>query len=113
MSESAAEIEAFVAQHRDWVIEGTYGDLIEIAVPHAEEIRFLNPGVEACVANCRSRPWEPEKYATQAEQDAMLEFLIDWVRQYDQRTDEYSLSRHRAIYDAFEGPKKMITAAES
>jgi hypothetical protein len=89
-----------------WVIEGCYGDVVAAAAPHCTELRFLNPGVEACVANCRRRPWEPSKFPTQEAQDAMLAALIDWVRQYEVRDDEYGLARHRAVFDAFVGIKR-------
>jgi adenylate kinase family enzyme len=106
LADSVAEMEAFVAAHPGWVMEGSYADLAAAALPHCTELRFLNPGVEACVAHCRARPWEPEKYATPAEQDAMLEFLLAWVRQYPLRDDEYSLRAHRAVFDGFAGPKR-------
>ena len=108
--ESRNEIEHFVAMHPGWVAEGCYADLLELLLPHATEIRFLNPGTDACVANCRARPWEPEKYPTKDAQDAMLDFLIEWVKEYETRTDEYSLARHRALFDSFRGPKHELTA---
>ncbi len=108
--ESAAEIRAFMESNPAWVMEGCYGGLLEVALPHATEVRFLNPGVEACVAHCRARPWEPEKYESRQAQDAMLEFLLGWVREYDTRDDEYSLARHRALFDAFPGRKHEHTA---
>lgn len=105
LEESIVAIDAFVTQNDSWVVEGCYADLLEILAPHATEIRFLNPGTDTCVANCSERPWEPHKYESKAAQDATLAFLVDWVRQYDVRTDEYSLARHRAIFGAFEGLK--------
>lgn len=109
LSESAAEIDAFVAAHPSWVIEGCYADLLELVVPAATEVRFLNPGTEVCVANCRARPWEPEKYPTKEAQDELLDFLVEWVREYETRTDEYSLARHRALFHRFPGPKREYT----
>lgn len=91
-------------------MEGSYGDLIEVALPCCTEMHFLNPGVDACVANCAGRPWEPEKYASREDQDRMLDFLIAWVRDYESRSDEYSLARHRAIYDSFDGVKSEHTS---
>src|SRR4051794_7867748 len=53
LDESVAALKAFMdANNAGWVIEGCYGDLIEAALPHCTELRFLNPGVEVCVANC-------------------------------------------------------------
>ena len=106
LAESVAALEAFFAANEGWVIEGCYGDLVEAALPYCTELRFLNPGVEACVAHCRARPWEPEKYASPGEQDQRLAFLLGWVRQYDTRADEYGLARHRAIFDGFGGTKR-------
>jgi hypothetical protein len=64
------------------------------------------------VAHCLARPWEPEKYSSKEEQDARLDFLLQWVREYESRTDEYSLFRHRLLFDDFEGPKREFTAVE-
>lgn len=108
LEESLAEIRSFVETHPGWIIEGCCGDLLDAVTPHCTEIRFLNTGVEACVANCRARPWEPEKYASKAAQDEMLEFLLGWVREYETRKDEFSLARHRSIYDHFEGRKMEV-----
>jgi len=105
LTESASAIRDFIDENSEWVIEGCYGDLLEQVLPYASEMRFLNPGVEACIANCRARPWEPEKYPSKEAQDQKLEFLLDWVREYESRTDEYSLARHRELFEGFRGPK--------
>jgi hypothetical protein len=98
-------ISEFLQAHPLWVVEGCYGDLLEEVLPAATELRFLNPGVEACISNCRARPWEPEKYPSKDAQDRNLDFLLGWVREYETRSDEYSLARHRKIFDSFDGPK--------
>lgn len=64
LAESVAEVRRFIDAHGHWIIEGCYADIIEPILPACEELIFLNPGVEACVAHCRSRLWEPEKFAT-------------------------------------------------
>ena len=109
LAESEALLGAFHRAHPSWVVEGSYAGLARAALPWCTELRFLNPGVEACVANCRRRPWEPEKYASPEEQDARLAFLLDWVRSYATRADEYSLAQHRALFDGFGGPKREYT----
>lgn len=107
--ESIALLRAFIDGNDEWVLEGCYASLVEVALPFATELRFLNPGVDACVHNCRTRPWEPHKYASKEEQDARLEFLIGWVREYESRDDEFSLVAHRRLYDAFSGRKAEYT----
>jgi adenylate kinase family enzyme len=108
--ESAGAIRDFIDENAEWVIEGCYGDLLKQVLPYASEVRFLNPGVEACIANCRARPWEREKYHSKEAQDQKLEFLLDWVREYESRTDEYSLARHRELFEGFRGPKVELSS---
>ena len=110
LTESASTIRDFIHEHSEWVIEGCYGDLLEQVLPYASEVRFLNPGVEACIANCRARPWEPEKYPSNEAQDQKLDFLLDWVREYESRADEYPLARHRELFEGFRGPKVELSS---
>jgi hypothetical protein len=107
-AESLADIERFIDRTTAWVVEGCYADLMDPILAAATEVRFLNPGVEACIANCRARPWEPDKYSSREEQHARLAFLLDWVRDYETRDDEYSLKAHRALFDRFRGKKREI-----
>jgi adenylate kinase family enzyme len=106
---SRAEIEKFTSANAGWVIEGAYADLLTMLLDECSELVFLNPGVEACVANCRARPWEPHKYADREAQDRNLAFLVGWVREYERRDDEYSLSSHRWLFDRFNGVKREFT----
>jgi adenylate kinase family enzyme len=106
LTESLRLLHEFINSNEHWVMEGCYGDLIEAALPHCTELRFLNPGVETCVTHCLSRPWEPSKFPSAEEQNAMLQTLVAWVREYETRDDEYGLRRHRFIYDHFGGIKR-------
>lgn len=69
---------------------------------------FINPGTETCITNCKNRPWEPHKYESQKAQDANLTMLIDWIKQYTERTDEFSLKAHRQLIDNFSGNKAEL-----
>lgn len=95
----------FLAAHDTWVIEGCYGELVEASARHATELVFLNPGLDACLANNRQRPWEPHKYASSEAQDAMLANLQAWVTDYYHRSDQWSYAAHRRIFDAHQGHK--------
>lgn len=106
-------LDAFVRQNEHWVIEGCYGELITQASLHCSELIFLDPGLEACLAHNRLRPWEPHKYASKAEQDAMLEPLQAWVASYYERSDDWSYEAHQRIYDAFRGVKRVLCDAEA
>jgi len=110
LSESLSLLRRFLENNEQWVIEGCYSNLVEAALPHCTELRFLTPGIEACVSHCRMRPWEPEKFPTPQAQNAMLEKLIEWVKEYENREDEYGLKRHRKIFDDFQGSKREYTS---
>jgi len=105
-----ASLEAFIAAHPAWVIEGCYGELVEAASACATELVFLNPGRDGCLANNARRPWEPHKYASAEEQNAMFANLQAWVSGYYERTDQWSYDAHRRIFDAHRGPKVERTS---
>ena len=112
LNESSQEIQRFIESSDGWIIEGCYTDLLEQAVPFSNEVIFLNLPIEACIHNAKKRSWEPHKYESKEEQDANLEMLIDWISQYNQRTDTFSEKSHRALYDAFQGKKMIYTSNE-
>lgn len=106
------ELRRFCAGREAWIVEGCYGELIEALLPWRPELIFVNPGAEVCLRHCRERPWEPHKYGSKAEQDAHLPFLLEWVSDYYRRDGAMSLRRHRALFDAYDGPKREITSWE-
>lgn len=113
LQETVAVLDEFMRNHSLWVIEGCYGDLIEHVVPHCTELCFLNPGIDTCIANCRKRPREQDAASSRVEYQKLLDDLLTWVRQYESRDDEFSLKRHRAIFESFTGQKQEFTEAWS
>lgn len=103
--ESKDALMRFIEESDSWVIEGCYSDLLKEAARYSTEMIFLNPGIDACVENCKARPWEPHKYPTKEAQDENLKMLIDWVREYETRDDEFSLRAHRELFDNHIGRK--------
>lgn len=112
LSESVKEALSFIESHDSWIVEGCYSDIIEPLLPFAEQLIFLNPGVEVCIRHCKARPWEPDKFKSKAAQDANLQNLLAWVREYESREDEYGLKRHRQLFDLF-GSEKIECKATS
>ncbi len=103
--DSKRDLIQFIEKFDRWVIEGCYSHLLREAAAHCTEMIFLNLGVEACVENCQARPWEPHKYPSPKAQDANLQMLIGWVREYETRDDEFSLQEHRKLFDSHAGRK--------
>ncbi|MCK6447743.1 MAG: shikimate kinase [Planctomycetes bacterium] len=103
----------FLDAHERWVIEGCYGELVEAAAPRCTELVFLDPGLEACLAHNRRRPWEPHKYASKAEQDEKLADLQAWVTSYYTRDDAWSYRAHLRLFEAHRGAKRHCREAPS
>jgi adenylate kinase family enzyme len=101
----AASLQGFIDSHPAWIIEGCYGELVRAASAQCTLLVFLNPGIDACLANNLKRLWEPHKYASLELQNNMLSQLQEWVAGYYQRKDAWSYRIHREIFDAFTGPK--------
>lgn len=108
-AEAARDVAAFCEREARWVVEGCYASLVEAALRHAPILLFMDPGVKACLTNCRERPWEPHKYASKAEQDERLSFLLSWVEEYYRREGEMSHGAHRALFETYAGPKLRLT----
>jgi len=106
LAQASQALRAFAEGHAEWVIEGSYSDLIEVALSLCEHAVFLDPGVERCLENCRNRPWEPHKYASFEEQQANLAMLLQWVADYEVRQDEFSRRAHEQLFESFAGSKQ-------
>ena len=101
-----SDLTAFMSDHLMWVIEGCYGELVQLASLNCSELVFLNPGLDTCLQHNQSRPWESHKYESKQAQDAMLGNLRIWVRGYYSRDDNWSYQVHRNIFDSFSGSKR-------
>jgi adenylate kinase family enzyme len=105
IEDSLKDLSEFIKTHDNWVIEGCYSSLLKEAISHCTKLIFLNPGIDICVQNCLSRPWESHKYSSPEAQNKNLKMLIDWVKQYEIRDDEFSLKSHRQLFARFSGEK--------
>jgi len=110
--ESSIYINDFLNTNENWVIEGCYSDLLELVTPSADEVIFLNLPISSCIANAKSRPWEPHKYESKEAQDANLDMLIDWISQYNSRDDTFSKAEHEKLFEKFQGNKIMYVSNE-
>jgi adenylate kinase family enzyme len=107
--EQRAAIDRFAAENSGWVVEGCYGTLLQIALRHSPELWFLDIAEERCLENCRSRPWEPDKYPSKEAQDERLPALLDWVKGYYTREGELSRRAHEALFENYAGRKQRFT----
>lgn len=101
-----ARLRRFCAAAPACMVESCYTGLAQAALAWRPQLVLLDPGEAACLAN-RGRSREPHKQASAAEKDAALP-LREWVAGYCRRDDEFSPARHRALYDACDGPKRGL-----
>ena len=106
----ATDILTFNHKNTTWVIEGCYADLLRVALEEAFGVIFLNPGIDTYLRNAKSRPCEPYKYISPEAQDANLTILLEWIKDYYHRSDEFSYIAHRQLFQAFSGPKLEFTS---
>lgn len=105
-----ADVRSFCDTQSAWIVDGCYAGLIAVALCYRPILLLLDPGVEICLENCRHRPWEPHKYPSKQVQDAKLEFLLGWARDYYRRDGDMSLCAHQSLFAGYSGPKKQLVA---
>jgi adenylate kinase family enzyme len=109
LNASKKEIVNFIQMNESWVIEGCYTDLLELVELYSSEIIFMDLSIENCISNAKSRPWEPHKYESKQAQDNNLDMLIDWISQYKDRNDTFSMLAHQKFYNNYSGKKRIIS----
>ncbi|HET7810566.1 MAG TPA: hypothetical protein VFL16_08300 [Steroidobacteraceae bacterium] len=107
---ASADVRQFCQSNANWIVEGCYASLVEVALQHRPRLIFMNPGEAQCLENCRARPWEPHKYKSKSEQDERLSMLLAWVSEYYSRSGDMSLAGHRGCFARYAGPKVELTA---
>jgi adenylate kinase family enzyme len=86
-----------------WIVEGVYGWLIDVVLPRATLLIFLDLPEEECIANVRARG----KQRNESDQD--FAELIDWVSKYRQRKNNWnSFETHLRLYDDFQNEKVRL-----
>jgi adenylate kinase family enzyme len=106
---AVSDVARFCDSNPNWIVEGCYAGLAQVALLRAPALLYLEPGLETCLANCRGRPWESHKYQTKQAQDEKLEFLLLWVGEYYRREGDQSLAAHQRLFESYEGPKRKLT----
>ena len=101
------EIEAMhdvaeIAAGDDWVIEGVYGWLAEVALPRADTLIWLDLSWDECRAGLLARG--PRRGMGPSDQNA----LLAWAEAYWTRTTPTSFAGHERIYRGFEGDKARL-----
>jgi hypothetical protein len=99
---AAKQLTSAAAAEPCWVIEGVFGWLVDVAVPRATALLWLDLPWAACKAGLEARG--PSYSPSPAEYDA----LVQWASEYRTRQTASSEAGHRAIFDAFSGTKVAL-----
>jgi adenylate kinase family enzyme len=88
---------------RRWIVEGVYGWLIDVVLPRATLLIFLDLPEEECIANIRRRGKQRN------ESDENFAELIDWVSKYRERKNNWnSFETHMRLFDQFQNEKVRL-----
>ncbi|WP_244129682.1 adenylate kinase [Burkholderia gladioli] len=85
-----------------WVIEGIYGWIVSEILPAASALVWIDVDEAECVANIHQRGMRRG-----ADAQSLAE-LLGWAESYCSRSGSSSYGAHKAIYNAFEGPKARL-----
>ncbi len=87
-----------------WIIEGVYGWLINVILPRATTLIFLDLPEDECIANIKARGKQ------RGENDESFEELIDWVSKYRERRNNWnSFESHLRMFEEFSNEKVRLT----
>lgn len=98
----AKQMTVAVADGTSWVIEGVFGWLVDVAIPRATALIWLDLPWAECKAGLETRG--PQYSPSLAEYDA----LLGWAEQYWSRQSSSSAAGHAKIFDAFPGHKLLM-----
>jgi adenylate kinase family enzyme len=90
-----------IAQGENWIIEGVFGTLAELALPRATLLLWLDLPVSDCVLNLRLRG------------EAANRSLLDWAEGYTMRDSPSSHHGHLRLFRAFHGSKRRLQSLAS
>ncbi|MEZ0167466.1 AAA family ATPase [Microvirga sp. TS319] len=92
-----------IAREADyWIMEGVYGQLIQMALGRATTLIWLDLPEEECIANIRRRGIQGGGSQTR------FQDLLQWVAEYGTRTNWNSFKGHKWLFDGFSGPKALL-----
>ncbi|WP_052183049.1 AAA family ATPase [Rhizobium sp. YS-1r] len=90
-----------------WLMEGVYGWLVDVLLPRATQLIWIDLCEEECVANIRARGIQG------GESEESFEGLVRWVSEYRARKNNWnSFDGHLKLYDGFSGVKVRLKSRD-
>lgn len=100
------EIEA-LSKNENWVMEGVFGNLAEIAIPNATTLIFLDKKWDECESALLERGPGAKNNDERIAEDNFKELVL-WAKEYWKRENSCSHTKHLKLYSEFKGNKFCI-----
>ncbi len=90
-----------LSEEDDWIMEGVFGDLAEIALQRANSLIFIDKSWKDCEAGLLQRGFNP------SDENTFKELLL-WAKNYWTRENKNSFLCHERLFNAFPLNKTKI-----
>lgn len=88
-----------------WIVEGVYGNLASQFLPSALTLVWLDLPWQVCKQRLELRGSESKAHMGREQSDLGLQELLGWAEAYGSRQGSGSEAAHRALFEAFQGPR--------
>ena len=102
-----AEI-ARLAQGRNWIVEGVFGELAQTFFPNADYLIWLDLDQETCLNSLKQRGSDSGAQPDQAAAEASFQRLLAWAAAYWERDGLRSWRGHQQLFEAFSASKSYL-----
>ncbi len=83
-----------------WIMEGVYGQLVNMVFDRVTSLIWLDLPEEECIANARRRGIQG------GDSETGFQDLLTWIAEYRARKNNWnSFEAHAKLFDAYSGPK--------
>lgn len=107
-----AEIQA-LAKASSWVVEGVFGRLLEMLIPTADTLLFLDLDGSVCRDSLLSRGSQSAKQHDPEAAEENFQKLLLWAGEYHLRTGQSSRLFHNKLFEGFCGNRvRFVTRAQ-
>jgi len=89
------------------ILEGCRADLVELFAAECDHLVWLDLPVADCIANARSRPWEPHEWPSRNARDGFLPRLVAFIEGYPEDAGPTGRPAHAKLFRHFAGVREV------